>query len=396
MNGQDGLGRRDFIKVLGLAGAASALAGRASAAEPAAARMPQRVFGRSGIKVPILSIGGMFNIPNNQIVLHQALAQGVTYWDTADCYEGGKSETGMGEFFARVPGSREKVFLVTKSDARDPEGMTRLLNRSLERMQTDRIDLYFIHGISQISELNDETRTWAERAKKDGRIRLFGFSTHKNMQDCMLAAAGLGWIDGIMMKYDFRLMHDKRMKQAVAACGEAGIGLTAMKTQGGGPVRTESEADLALAGRFMKRGFTEKQAKLKAVWEDPSIASICSQMPNVTILKANVEAALDQTPLSGAERAGLQDYAAATAEGYCAGCGHICEAACGVPVCDVMRHLMYDRAYGETDLARRSFAALPAAVRAQLSTADFAVAERRCPQRLPVARLMREAASALA
>ena len=74
----------------------------------------------------------------------------------------------------------------------------------------------------------------------------------------------------------------------------------------------------------------------------------------------------------------------------------MCEKASGLPVCDVMRHLMYDRAYGDADLARRSFGALPQDVRARLATADYAMAERVCPQRLPVARLMREAVETLA
>ena len=208
--------------------------------------------------------------------------------------------------------------------------------------------------------------------------------------------AKLDWVDAVMVAYNFRLMHEAKMQKAIAAATKAGIGVVAMKTQGGGPVKSDSQAELDMAGRFLEKGFTDKQAKLKAVWEEPAIACICSQMPNVTILKANVEAALDQVPLSGAERAGLQHYADATAGGYCAGCGHICEAASGLPVCDIMRHLMYERGYGDTDLARRSFGALPEAVRVQLATADFGAAERLCPQRLPVARLMREAAATLA
>ena len=89
------------------------------------------------------------------------------------------------------------------------------------------------------------------------------------MEECMLAAAKLGWIDGIMMSYNFRLMYSDKMKRAVAACSEAGIGLTAMQTQGGGSVRTNTEAELKLAGRFLHKGFTDRQAKLKAVWENP-------------------------------------------------------------------------------------------------------------------------------
>ena len=390
------MNRRDFLKAVGAGtggwAAGSVLADNATGT-PA---MPQRVFGRSGIKVPILSLGGMFDIPNNQVVLHQALALGVTYWDTADCYSGGKSETGIGQFFARQSGSRERVFLVTKSDARDPEGMTRLLNRSLERLQTDVIDLYFIHGISSINEMTPEMKAWAEQAKRAGTIKLFGFSTHKNMESCMTGAADLGWIDGVMVKYDFRLRHTDDMKRAVAACAKAGIGMTAMKTMGGGPVDTNSEAALALAGKFVQRGFTEHQAKLKAVWEDADIACICSQMPNVTLLKANAAAARDEAPLSDTEQAALRAYADATWDQYCAGCGARCEVASGLPVCDVMRQLMYARSYGDLSLARESFGALPEGIRQRLATADLGAAEAVCPHRLPVGRLVREALTSLA
>jgi hypothetical protein len=68
-------------------------------------------------------------------------------------------------------------------------------------------------------------------------------------------------------------------------------------------VQTNSETELKLAGRFIENGFTDAQAKLKAVWENPNIASICSEMPNMTILMANAAAARDQTRLSSLDRA---------------------------------------------------------------------------------------------
>ena len=79
-----------------------------------------------------------------------------------------------------------------------------------------------------------------------------------------------------------------------------------------------------MVDRFLKRGFTDKQAKLKVVWETPQIASICSQMPNLTILSANVAAALDQTKLAREELDSLRRYALETKADYCAGCGKIC------------------------------------------------------------------------
>jgi predicted aldo/keto reductase-like oxidoreductase len=171
------------------------------------------------------------------------------------------------------------VFLVTKSHAWTADNRTRDLNLSLERMQTDYIDLYFAHGVRDIDELDKETKSWAQKAKAEGRIRFFGFSTHRNMEECLLGAAGLGWIEGIMMRYNFRLMHTDRMKKAVNACAKAGIGLIAMKTQGGGQVKTNTVTELELAGRFLQKGFTDAQAKLKAVWQNPQVASICSEMP---------------------------------------------------------------------------------------------------------------------
>ncbi len=399
--------RRNFLKTAGITGLgavltpvgnqAQAATGLAQNALPAGV-VPTRPFGNTGVNVSILSLGGMFDIPNNQLLMKQAVRWGVTYWDTADCYEGGDSETGIGKYFKKYPQDREKIFLVSKSDDRSPKGMTRLLNRSLKRMNTTYVDLYFVHGVRKIKELNRATREWAAQAKADQKIRFFGFSTHRNMEQLLLDAAQLDYIDGIMMTYNYRLMHTEDMQAAVAACVKAGIGLTAMKTQGGGSVKTNSKTELELAGRFLRKGFTDKQAKLKAVWENPHIASICSQMPNLTILAANTAAALDQTRLSRRDMELLQAYAGETACDYCAGCAHICEAEIQghVPVSDIMRYLMYHRSYGEHDRAKALFNELSRAVRNRLLTVDFTAAENRCPQKMAIGQIMRIAAKKLA
>jgi hypothetical protein len=211
----------------------------------------------------------------------------------------------MGTYFSRYPEDRKKVFLVTKSSSSDPKMMTQYLDTSLERLQTDYVDLYFIHHVSDITrDIEPETRTWAEKKKAEGKIRFFGFSTHSNMDQCLLDAAQLGWIDGIMTTYNYRLMNTDAMKRAVDACVKAGIGLTAMKTQATffayfyADIGKENDMAMELTDRFIKKGFTPEQAKLKAVLKNPDIASICSEMPNMTILKANVAAVQDQTPLS--------------------------------------------------------------------------------------------------
>ncbi|WP_054030078.1 aldo/keto reductase [Desulfatitalea tepidiphila] len=400
----EGFSRRQFLKTAGAIGAGSLLAGRAAAVSPVDApvakqalldRVPTRPFGRSGRDVSILSLGGMFDIGANQLMLRQAIKWGVTYWDTADCYQAG-SEDGIGKYFGKYPEDREKIFLVTKSDARDPEGMNRLLARSLERMKTTYIDLYFIHGLSRINELDDHTRRWVDETKKDGRIKLFGFSTHRNMPEVMQGAARLGWVDGIMTTYNFRNMHTREMQDAVSACADAGVGLVAMKTQARGSwfdwSRSQPEGR-ALAEHFHRKGWTEEQAKLKAVWQEPRIASICSQMDSMRLLKANMEVAVDPEPLTSAEVEMFQRYAVATAGHYCAGCSGHCQMAetVDIPISDVMRYHMYCRSYGRADWAREQFAALPEAVKSAMARADFTAAEARCPQGMPIGRLMRDA-----
>ena len=303
----------------------------------------------------------------------------------------------MGKYIEKFPEDRKRIFLVTKTHAWDTAGMSEDLNLSLERLQTDYIDLFFMHSVSSGGELTNDKKTWAEKQKAAGKVRFFGFSTHSNMEACMLAASRLGWIDGIMMRYNYRLMHTDEMQRATDACAEAGIGLTAMKSQGGGQVKSDTEAELKLAGRFLKKGFTDAQAKLKAVWEQPNIASICTEMPNMTLLMSNVAAAMDKTKLSSTDRNLLQQYARQTRSDYCAGCTEICESATKekVPIGDVLRYLMYSRSYGDRDHASAEYRKIPKNIRAGLTKVDYSLAEKKCPRNMAIARLMQEAADTL-
>ena len=80
------------------------------------------------------------------------------------------------------------------------------------------------------------------------------------MENCLTDAARLGWIDGIMATYNYRLMHTDRMKKAVDACTEAGIGLIAMKTQASllsnlvSDLGKETDVALKLNRQYMDKG----------------------------------------------------------------------------------------------------------------------------------------------
>jgi predicted aldo/keto reductase-like oxidoreductase len=116
-----------------------------------------------------------------------------------------------------LPGECKKVFLITKSGHSNPDDLTQHLYDSLQRMQTGYIDLFLIQAVSDVKkEITRDIRSWAERTKSTGKIRFFGFSTHKNMESCLVDGAQLGGIDGIMTTYNYRLMHTDPTKKAVA------------------------------------------------------------------------------------------------------------------------------------------------------------------------------------
>jgi hypothetical protein len=402
MSGKRGkLSRRDFIKTAGGVGIGSVLIplssltkahGSSSTKLPEQMIVPRRTFGKTGVNVSILSLGGVLGI-YDQLIFRQAFKMGVTYWDTADSYGRGNNEKAIGKYFAEFPNDRKKVFLVTKASTSDPQRLTDKLDASLQRMNTSYIDMYFIHSVSDVkNELTNEVKAWAEKAKAKGKIRFFGFSAHKNMENSMLAAAKLGWIDGIMMSYNYRLMVKNEMKRAVDACVKAGIGLTAMKTQAAfsanfyASIGSETDDALKMTENFLKKGYTAEQTNLKVVWENPNIASICSAMRNITILQANIAAALNKKNLSEGDKKRLEQYAQQTAPCYCAGCANICESAVDfeVPISDILRYSMYNHSYGDRDRALTLLNALPAEIKANILKADYSKAEKYCPQKIQI------------
>ena len=411
MSSENHIDRRAFLKTatgIGLAsvlGVASAIAKDANDVNKPAdpnkpkkrifEQVPRRKLGKTGVMVPMLNLGGIFDTVENQLLMKRAVDWGVTYWDTAWGYNNGNSEIGMGKFLGRNPKLRNDLFIVTKtSGANTPADMQVKLDESLKRLQTDHVDLLFWHGLSDPANLTEEIKNFAAEAKKQGKIKYYGFSTHSNMASCLGAASKLDWIDVIMTTYNFREMQNKEMTDAVDACYKAGIGLVAMKTQAKGP---KEEDDKQLLSHFLEKGYTKEQACLKAVWQDERFASICSAMKNIAILTSNVAAALDKTKLTQADMQMLSEYAQASCNGYCAGCENICrDAMPEVPVRDIMRFTMYHDSYGAKTLAKDEFAAIEPSIRQRLAQFDYAGVEAVCPNKLPIGNIIRDTVVKLA
>jgi predicted aldo/keto reductase-like oxidoreductase len=121
-------------------------------------------------------------------------------------------------------------------------------------------------------------------------------------------------------------------------------------------------------------------------------------MGDIAMLTQNVAAVLDKTELTHADMRVFKEYTAATCSGYCAGCANICNAALPqIPyISDIMRYLMYYKNYGQQKEAKELFARIPRNVRNKLLTTDYSLAQARCPQHVPIAKLIAEAVKVLA
>ena len=378
--------RREFLKTAAVTGAGLGVAGtlaggvaraQESEAQPAD-KVPRKEFGATGETIPILTLGcaQRFDAKYDKI-LHRSFKEGVDYLDTALVYADGWSHKTIAPFIEQI-GDRKKLWITSKGPSRNAtvESYTQDLDKCLEQLQTDYLDLYSMHFIDDLKFLEPEYIKMGESMRKGGKTRFFGFSCHGDQVAGLLdKAAEVGGIDAIMFRYSFARYGDLELNKAIDKCKKAGIGLMAMKTQESVP------DDQVEVTRFQSKNFGLAQAKLKAVWADERIDSAVSHMDNTTKLAENIEAAKSPVQLSMNEFQQLRQIATASAAYSCHGCSQICESRVDgdVKVADTLRYLMYHECYGEPERAQQLYRALSPAQRV-LDGIDFARAEAACPQ----------------
>jgi predicted aldo/keto reductase-like oxidoreductase len=401
-NGETGVSRRELLAGPLALGAVGLLAGGASPANAddttpdKAHAMPTAILGRTGMRVSRLAFGGSWHVDAEVVGL--GMERGINYIDTAESYNSGQSEAAFGSILKDSGATghsakRKALWLVSKTH--DHYHLETRLAGCLNRLQQDYVDCFYMHQIQDPKLASDpEIKAMAERMKRSGKTRFFGFSCHDEpVVECLNAAADSGFIDVIMFRYDCHYYKRDDLDRAIDRCAKAKIGLVAMKTQVGG---------MTLPDRydpFKKRGLNQHQAAIKAVAVDERIASICSEMTNVDHIRQNVEAVASK--LTVAEQEAIQEHARLVSHLWCRGCDHLCRAASGagqpIAVADTLRFLMYHDHYGKRDHARSLYAQLPAEQRdaVAIAAADWRAAERACPYQVPLAKLMARAAERL-
>lgn len=220
-----------------------------TAQRPASGEIPKRPLGRTGEQVSMLGLGG-FHIGKQADeqesirIIRTAIDAGVTFLDNCWDYNEGQSEIRMGK--ALRDGYRDRVFLMTKIDGRTQKVAAEQLEQSLERLQTDRIDLVQIH---EIIRAEDPKRCFAEggamaalfEAKKAGKLRYIGFTGHKDPAH-HLAMLKAGFerdftFDAVQMPLNVMDPHFKSFEtEVLPVLTKNGIGVLGMKALGSGEI----------------------------------------------------------------------------------------------------------------------------------------------------------------
>jgi aryl-alcohol dehydrogenase-like predicted oxidoreductase len=274
----------------------------------AAPPIVERTLGRTGARVLPVSLGGEGILRTTGRareavpVILEALRLGVRYCDTAPAYQ--QSQDYYGEAFrAAGAGARDQVFLASKTHERSRDRALRLLDDSLRRLGTDRLDLWQMHDLRELDEVDalcrrDGALQAAAEAKADGRVRFIGLTGHHDPR-ILLEAMGRFAFDSVLVAINpADARYHPFVPTVVTEARRQGIGVVGMKA--------------LAAGRLLHEAGAAELLRYTASLADTVIVG-CSTVDEV---RANLAVARDFTPMTDGERAALETRVAHNAEHY--------------------------------------------------------------------------------
>ena len=365
--------RRNFL-VAGIGLPAIASASRSTNPEPQAPakrasdiQFEYRTLGKTGLKVTSVGFGCM--VTSDGSVIQRGADLGITYFDTARTYSGGNNERMVG---AALKGKRNSITLSSKTHAATRQEALDNLDTSLKELGTDHLDIWYLHAKTKPEEVTDDLIDAQQTAKKAGKIRFAGVSTHAGQPVLVPWLAKNPQIDVILSAYNFTL--EPAVTAALEQAAAAGKGVVAMKVMAGG-FRSIKPGDPAYAKLKQDGGLL---AALKWAMRDPKV--VHTTIPSITDndqLDENLTAM--QKPYGPAEAKLLAQRLDLIRPLYCRTCGQ-CDGDCrqGLPVADILRILTYADGYAQFALGRERFLEL-APEHTSVKCADCPACTVQCP-----------------
>lgn len=317
-----------------------------------AIHMLERENQKNKDKLSILGYGCMrFPMKGNAIdeeyairLIHEAIAGGVNYFDTAYFYHGGKSESILGK--ALSGGYREKVFIADKLPpfmVSKLEGAKKIFQTQLTRLQTDYIDYYLLHMLTDKATFdrmkNIGVIDWLEELKRQGIIRNIGFSFHGSKRDFEEIVTAYPW-DLCQIQFNYMDENNQATISGLRLAHSLSIPVIIMEPLRGGKLVNNLPTEVLDAFQSYDKKRTPAEWSLRWIWNHPEVNVVLSGMSEKQQLVENMRIAGDamENSLTDAELAVFDTVKAVMQEKTkipCTGCGYCmpCPHGVNIPGC---------------------------------------------------------------
>jgi predicted aldo/keto reductase-like oxidoreductase len=376
--------------------------------------MLYREMGKTGDRLSILGYGcmrfpkkkGKIDVERTERQIIQAIDQGVNYFDTAWIYHGGRSESILGDVLAK--GYRDKVFIATKLPLyklHSIDDMNSILDSQLKKLRTGCIDYYLLHALSDMGGWERlkglGVQEFAENARKEGKIRWFGFSFHGDKEDFKSILDDYPW-DFCQIQYNYIDESFQAGREGLEYAASKGIGVVIMEPLRGGSLvgRMPREIQKIWDSSEVKR--TPADWALRWLWNQPAVTCVLSGMNEEVHIDENIRLAGEVMPNSlDEDELGLYEkvrekYFSLMRVG-CTGCGYCmpCPAGVDIPFC--FSYYNARHFFGARNARWQYIAFAGGLMGGKPSYASLCMecgkCEKVCPQHLPIRERLKELAS---
>jgi|WetSurSiteA1Bulk_404760.scaffolds.fasta_scaffold05209_2 uncharacterized protein len=319
-----------------------------------------RTLGRTGVKLPLVSMGVMNS--NNPNLLKVGWQSGIRHFDTAWTYQMGNNEKMVGAVLRELNVNRKDVVITTKivldrnlkkpelSAERKAQFLSRF-TQSLERLQMEYVDILMYHDVNTMDEVLDPVVMEAMQELKDQRkIRFTGFSTHVYWPELLTATVDRGFYDVVLLSLNYSMAEDEASLKAMQYAASKGVGLIAMKTQ---CQQDWYKQNLPAEAQKFYEGSLMHSALLKWVLHHEVITTAVPGFTTFEQLQTDVEVAYN-LEYTKDETKFLEDHNVKLAmQSVCRLCGS-CRPTCprGVDIPSLMRTHMYAASYGNVHMMK--------------------------------------------
>lgn len=328
-----------------------------------------RTLGRTGLKLPVVSIGG----PESPALIETALDRGIRHINTSPEYRKGNQEIMIGETLKNHP--RDSFIIATGFAMwRRPQNQVKNYTKdniiesfdaSIKRLNLDFVDIFYLMGVSgRETVLHSPFMEAMESLKKSGNVRFIGLTAHQNEPEVLYAAVESKIYDVVLTAYNFRKIYKEEIKDAIAAAAKAGLGIIAMKTQAG-----------VYWGQKTKDMINMKAA-LKWALQDENVHTAIPEFASVEELNTGITV-MEHLELTSEEKKDLRLEGRSSQSGlFCQHC-QMCNAQCrgDFDIPTLMRGYMYRYGYDNPLKAKQAIQHLDAS---QIVCADCSHCSVQC------------------